>query len=247
MINKFIQPFLKNNKCFILAYDHGSSKSPDIFKYQSSNPIYIFELAKNIQATGIVLNKGIAEIYSQHNYKTPLIVKLDTKSNINSQPIITCSPEYAKKLGAKAIGYTIYFGSIYENEQIKIFADLVEKAHALNMAAILWAYCVQPDWKVDENIENLTLAFRKSYELGADLIKINNPKGSLDLSKLHSLMPNLPIAMRGGEVTDDPVLINWIKDSLKKGVDGFIIGRNLWQKENATEIGKEIHKIIFNT
>ncbi|HRZ29419.1 MAG TPA: hypothetical protein P5052_01375 [Candidatus Paceibacterota bacterium] len=137
MINKFIQPFLKNNKCFILAYDHGSSKTTDIFKYQSSNPSYIFELAKNIDATGIVLNKGIAEIYFQHNYKTPLIVKLDTKSTFDNRPITTCSVEYAKKLGAKAIGYTIYFGSEYENEQIKIFADLVEKAHSLNMAAIL--------------------------------------------------------------------------------------------------------------
>ncbi|MFA5230278.1 MAG: hypothetical protein WC422_02505 [Candidatus Paceibacterota bacterium] len=144
MINKFIQPLLKNNKCFILAYDHGSNKSPEIFKQQSQNPLYIFELAKNIQATGIVVNKGIAEIYSQLNYKTPLIIKLDTKSENTNQPILTCSVEYAKKLGAKAIGYTIYFGSEYESEQIKIFAELVEKAHLLNMAAILWSYVVLP-------------------------------------------------------------------------------------------------------
>jgi len=51
-------------------------------------------------------------------------------------------------------------------------------------------------------------AFRQSYELGADLIKINSPKGSLDLSIIHSLIPNLPIAMRGGEVIDDLSLIN---------------------------------------
>ncbi|MDD4784180.1 MAG: hypothetical protein PHY32_01025, partial [Candidatus Pacebacteria bacterium] len=61
---------------------------------------------------------------------------------------------------------------------------------------------------VDENVENLNLAFRKSYELGADLIKINNPNGLLDISKLHALIPNLPIAIRGGEVTDNPNLIN---------------------------------------
>ncbi len=247
MINQFIQPFLKHNHCFILAYDHGSNKPPEIFKYQSQNPLYIFELAKNIQATGIVLNKGIAEIYSQSNYKTPLIVKLDTKLESTNQPILTCSVEYAKKLGAKAIGYTIYFGSEYESEQIKIFAELVEKAHSLNMATILWSYVVFPSWEINDNIEKQMFAFRQSYELGADLIKINSPKGSLDLSIIHSLIPNLPIAMRGGEVIDDLSLINWVKDSLKRGVDGFIIGRNLWQKENATEIGKEIHKIIFNS
>jgi DhnA family fructose-bisphosphate aldolase class Ia len=62
---------------------------------------------------------------------------------------------------------------------------------------------------------------------------------------LHSITPNLPIAMRGGESIENPDLLSWIKESIDKGIDGFIIGRNLWQKENATELGKEIHKIIF--
>ncbi len=247
MINKFVQPLIKNNKCFILAYDHGSNKPPEIFKQHSQNPLYIFELAKSIQATGIVLNKGIAEIYAQHNYKTPLIVKLDTKPDNTNTPVVTCSVEYAKKLGAKAIGYTIYFGSEYESEQIKIFSELAEKAHSLNMAVILWSYVVTPAWKTDDNVENLMFAFRQSYELGADLIKINNPSGSIDLAKLHALTPNLLVAMRGGEPTDSPDLITWVTESLNKGIDGFIIGRNLWQKENATDVGREIHKIIFKS
>ena len=245
MLKKLIQPFLKNEKCFILAYDHGSNKNPEIFKYQSANPTYIFELAKSINATGIVLNKGIAEIYSQTSYKTPLIIKLDTKSENTNIPTLICSVEYAKKLGAKAIGYTIYFGSEYEAEQIKVFSELVEQAHSLNMAAILWAYVVLPSWKVDNDVENLLFAFRQSYELGADLVKIHNPNGSVNISELHALIPNLPISMRGGEPTDNKDLLIWIKESLAKGIDGFIIGRNLWQKENATEIGKQIYKIVF--
>jgi len=245
MLTKLIAPFLKNNKCLIVAYDHGSNKNPEIFKNQSTNPTYIFELAKNINATGLILNKGIAEIYSQTTYKTPLIIKLDTKSDNTNIPTLTCSVEYAKKLGAKAIGYTIYFGSEYEAQQIKIFSELVEKAHSLNLGVILWSYVVLPSWQIDNDIENLLFAYRQSYELGADLIKIHNPSNSINLKQLHSIIPNLPIAMRGGEPTDSEDLITWIKESLNKGVDGFIIGRNLWQKENATEIGKEIHKIIF--
>jgi fructose-bisphosphate aldolase, class I len=137
MLKNLIQPFLKKDKCFVLAYDHGSNKNPEIFKFNSANPTYIFELAKNINATGIVLNKGIAEIYSKTSYKTPLIIKLDTKSESTNKPVLICSVEYAKQLGAKAIGYTIYFGSEFESEQIKEFSELVEKAHSLNMAAIL--------------------------------------------------------------------------------------------------------------
>ncbi len=245
MLRKLIQPFLKNEKCLIVAYDYGSNKNPEIFKYQSSNPTYIFELAKNINATGLVLNKGIAEIYSQTNYKTPLIIKLDIESENTNIPILICSVEYAKKLGAKGIGYTIYFGSEFETQQIKEFSVLVEQAHSLNMAVILWAYVVLPSWKVDNEPNNLIFAFRQAYELGADLVKIHNPNGSVDISFLHSIIPNMPISMREGEPTDSSNLLTWVKDSINKGIDGFIIGHNLWQKENATELGKEIHKITF--
>jgi len=142
MIKKYIDPFFKNNKCFILAYDHGSNKNTAIFKNESSNPKYIFELAKNINATGIILNKGLAEIYRENKYTTPLIIKLDAKSENTQKPILICSVNYAQKLGAKAIGYTIYFGSEYESEQLKIFSELAEQAHQSNMGVILWAYIV---------------------------------------------------------------------------------------------------------
>jgi len=49
----------------------------------------------------------------------------------------------------------------------------------------------------------------------------------VNLKHLHSIVPNLPIAMRGGEPTDSEDLLTWTKSSLEKGVDGFIIGRNL--------------------
>jgi fructose-bisphosphate aldolase, class I len=137
MIKKLILPFLKNEKCLILAYDHGLGKNHEVFKFQSKNPKYIFELAKNIQATGIILNKGIAEIYCQSNYKTPLIIKLNSKSEKTNEPILTCSVKYAHKLGAKAVGYTIYFGSEYESEQIEVASNLIEEAHNLNMAIII--------------------------------------------------------------------------------------------------------------
>ena len=247
MINKLISPFFKHNKCFIVAYDHGSNKNPDIFKYQSQNPKYIFELAKNIQATGIILNKGIAEIYSKLNYTIPLIIKLDAKPETTQKPNLICSVKYAKKLNAKAIGYTIYFGSSYEAEQIKIFSEIVEEAHLLNMGVILWAYTVDTNWKHISDINKLSFAIRQAYELGADLIKISLLENLSKLNFLKSLVPNLPIAIRGGEIIDNDKLFDQTKELIKQNADGLIIGRNLWQKENAIEIGKTLNSIIFKT
>jgi len=243
MINKLISPFFKNNKAFIVAYDHGANKNPDVFKYQSQNPKYIFELAKNIQATGIILNKGVAEMYNQ---SIPLIIKLDAKSENTQKPILTCSVDYAKKLGAKAIGYTINFGSEYESEQIKIFSELVEKAHSLNMGVIVWVYTVDSSWHTIFDFKKLCFALRQVYEIGADLAKISLLEEDMKkFGLIKTVVPNLPIAIRGGEELDDEDLINKINNLTKQNIDGLIIGRNLWQKEHATEIGKKIHSIIF--
>jgi DhnA family fructose-bisphosphate aldolase class Ia len=138
MLKKYIQPFFKNNKCFIVAYDQGLGKSTDVFKHQSQNPLFIYNLAKSINATGLIVNKGVAEIFfNNHWNKVPLIVKLDYKDNDKQIIIPTCSPSYAKSLGAKAIGYTIYFGSPLEKEQIKQFAQISEQAHSLKMGVVL--------------------------------------------------------------------------------------------------------------
>jgi len=33
---------------------------------------------------------------------------------------------------------------------------------------------------------------------------------------------------------------------INQGINGFIIGRNIWQKNNAHDIGKKLLKIILN-
>lgn len=246
MIKKLTLPFLKNEKCLILAYDHGLGKSPEVLKFQSKNPKYIFELAKNIQATGIILNKGIAEIYSQSNYKTPLIVKLNSKLEKTNEPILTCSVKYAYTLGAKAVGYTIYFGSEYESEQIEIASSIIEEAHSLKMAAIIWAYIVDDAWNYIQDFNYLSFALRQVYEIGADMVKLPTIDNLSDLQKLNEITPNLPVAIRGGNSIDNEELLTWAKRTMENTADGLIIGRNIWQKENAVEIGKKIHNIIFN-
>lgn len=246
MIKKLILPFLKNEKCLVLAYDHGLGKNPEVFKFQSKNPKYIFELAKNIQATGIILNKGIAEIYSQSNYKTPLIVKLNSKSEKTNEPILTCSVKYAHKLGAKAVGYTIYFGSEYESEQIEIASNIIEEAHSLNMAVIIWTYIVNSSWEYIQDFNYLSFALRQVYEIGADMVKMPAIENLSALQKLNEIVPNLPIAIRGGNSINNENLLNWANNVMKNKGNGIIIGRNIWQKENAVEIGKKLHNIIFN-
>jgi class I fructose-bisphosphate aldolase len=59
------------------------------------------------------------------------------------------SVEQAWKLGAAAVGATIYFGSEQSNRQIIEVSRAFEKAHELGMATILWCYLRNPHYKIE--------------------------------------------------------------------------------------------------
>jgi len=117
--------FLENGRSIILAYDHGIEHGPTDFNEKSIDPELIMEIAEKGKFNGIVLQKGLAEKY--YNEKVPLILKVNGKTKIpGGDPISrqNCSVEYAVSLGAKAIGYTIYPGSIYESIMLKEFGKI---------------------------------------------------------------------------------------------------------------------------
>ena len=83
-------------------------------------------------------------------------------------------------------------------------------------------------------------------ELGADLIKLPKINDLNFLKEIKSMSPNLPIALRGGELLTKEEFTDYITLGLQNDANGFIIGRNIWQQENATEFGQKLHKLIFS-
>src|SRR3989344_7438829 len=107
---------LKKERAMYLAYDQGLEHGPSDFTDENIDPLKIIEIAVKGRFTGIVFHKGIAEKYQKEikKSKVPLILKLNGKTKlVGGEPISanTCTVKEAIKLGAKAVGYTIYIGS----------------------------------------------------------------------------------------------------------------------------------------
>jgi len=102
----------------ILPIDQGLEHGPvDFFANPASlDPEYQFELAREGRFSAIALHIGLAEKYF-HRYAgtVPLILKLNGKTGIPSDAqafsSLTGTVEDAVRLGADAVGYTIYVGS----------------------------------------------------------------------------------------------------------------------------------------
>lgn len=250
-MNDYLKPLLRNNKALFLAYDHGFEHGPKDLINKSYDPSYILDLAVKGGYTAIILQKGVAEkfyFHSPYQRQIPLIIKVNGKTNLRQEEPyapINCSVAYAKKLGAQAVGYTLYLGSKEENKMFEEFGRLQEEAHRLKMAAILWAYPRGENVEDELAPEILQYAARIGLELGADLIKIKYPRQKEVLKDLVRFTPRVPLVLSGGEFLDEEDFLQKVEEVIRAGFQGIAVGRNVWQRENPLEITKKIRDLLF--
>ncbi len=242
--------FFKNKKALIFAYDHGFEHGLNDFNQFSQDPFNIFLLAKKGGFTGIVLHKGLAEIYQKRPFfwRVPLILKLNGKTPFNREddyfPALDCSVEYAYSLKAQAVGYTIYLGSRYESEMIREFRKVQEEARKRKMAVVGWFYPVTEEIL---KLPNFTRdACRLALELGVDIVKIKYP-GSLEELKKIQRFSNLKILLAGGPLREEKEFLLLLKKVMKLNLDGLVIGRNIFAQKDPLKTIEKIKKIIWHS
>jgi|HubBroStandDraft_1064217.scaffolds.fasta_scaffold04418_7 class I fructose-bisphosphate aldolase len=258
----------------VLPIDQGLEHGPvDFFSNPDAlDPQYQYELAKEGKFSAIALHIGLAEKYF-HEYagEVPLILKLNGKTAIPSdaQPFspLTGSVEDAVRLGADAVGYTVYVGSPAQDRDFQQFSEVRRRAERLGMPVIVWAY--PRGEAVDrkggkESLYAIDYAARVALELGADVVKVNYPVASekdtqspapyntLKLPPGEAFRKVVESAGRslvlvsGGEKVGDADLLAKVRSSMDAGATGIIFGRNLWQRPRAEalHLTRELHAIF---
>ena len=246
-----LNKILKNGKAIYLAYDQGLEHGPESdFNDKNVDPLYIIKIAKKGGFQGIVFQKGIAEKYGKEikESRVPLIVKLNGKTRINkgepySPPISTVAE--AVKLGASAVGYTIYIGSEHEAEMFKEFEIVEREAHKRGIPVITWIYPRGKAVKNDTSREMMSYATRTGLELGADIVKMKYGGKPKDLTWAVKSAGRAKVVISGGSKKSETAFLKEVKDIMRSGASGLAIGRNVWQHKKPLEITKKIKKIVF--
>jgi len=258
----------------VLPIDQGLEHGPvDFFSNPDSlDPQYQYDLASEGKFSAIALHIGLAEKYF-HEYAgdVPLILKLNGKTTIpgDAQAFspLTGTVEDAVRLGADAVGYTIYVGSPAQDRDFLQFLEVRKEAQRLGMPLIVWAYprgeaVAKKGGK--ESLYAIDDAARVAHELGADVVKLNYPvaseKDSESPAPYNTL--RLPpseafrkvvqsagrslVLVSGGEKVEDAELLRKVRSSMDAGATGIIFGRNLWQrpKAEALRLTRELHAIF---
>lgn len=242
-----LNKILKKGKALFLAYDQGLEHGPSDFNDKNVDPSYILEIGKKAGYTGVVLQKGIASKYKKE-IKVSLILKLNGKTNlVKGEPISRqlCSVKEAVKLGADAVGYTIYLGSQHESIMMKEFSKIEKEAHAKGIPVIAWIYPRGKSIKSKSSRELMAYAARVGLEIGADIIKIRYNGNINDLKWAVKSAGKTKVVIAGGVKKNEKILLKQVKEIMQAGCIGLAIGRNIWQNKKPLEITKKIKKIIF--
>ena len=117
-----------------------------------------------LPARAVVVQIGLAEkFYWEYAAEVPLVLKLNAKTDIPSDAA-ALSPLHASvadavRLGANAVGYTLYVGTPAAEAYYTQYHTVGADAERYGMPLIVWAH----------------YAARVASELGADVVKVNFP------------------------------------------------------------------------
>jgi class I fructose-bisphosphate aldolase len=269
-----------NGKMMFLPIDQGLEHGPRDFFVNPPAADLEFQLSLALEAnySGIVCHIGLAEKHiRKYAGRVPLVLKINGKSSIGPDDLpfspLDATVEDALRLGADAIGYTLYVGSPREADDIAQFMKLRAECRKYGLPVIMWAYprgpYVEARGAGRDSLAMVDYAARLANEVGATLAKVNlpaPPKGGAydekspfkeynaykDLSQEDALRMVVQSAGRtgvlisGGSKLSDENLLHKMRLCLEAGVDGLIFGRNMWQRkyDDAIRMSNEMREMM---
>ncbi|GAC1414291.1 MAG: class I fructose-bisphosphate aldolase [Candidatus Velthaea sp.] len=264
-----------NGTLMLLPIDQGLEHGPiDFFDNPDAlDTDWVLRLALEGRFSGIAYHIGLAEKYHKHYAgKVPLVLKLNGKTNVpnddESFSSLTSTVEDAVRLGADAVGYTLYVGSPSQDVDIAQANEVRRDCERFGMPLIVWAYPRGSAIKTkggQDSLYAVDYAARVACEIGADIIKLNVPKweeskaaaspkpyNTLHLSEQEGLAKVVKSAGRslvlvsGGSKMGDDDTLHKAQMAMDTGCVGLIFGRNMWQRNwsDAMSMSQKMHELM---
>jgi len=249
---------LKNGTAMFLPYDQGLEHGPrDFFDNPvAGDPRYIIRLAIEGGFNGVAIQIGSAEkFFWDYAGEVPLLLKLNGRTELPPADAprspLNAAVEDAVRLGADAVGYTLYVGSAQQEADFEALAQVRRDAHRYGLPLVVWSYPrgSSVDRKGGKNsFYAVDYAARTAAELGADVVKVNfpDPTATEGVHKSYAgpvgeqeavnavvrSAVRTPVLLSGGERGGDDEVLDKARMAMEAGAIGLIFGRNIWQREH---------------
>ena len=263
----------RNGTLMVLPLDQGLEHGPtDFFPNPDAlDTDFQFRLALEGQYSAIALGIGLAEKYmAEYAGQVPLILKLNGKTNVpddgDAVSPLFAGVDDAVRLGADAVGFTLYLGSPRQEADILQFRHVREECERYGMPIVLWAY---PRGRAIEAKGGKGTLFAQDYaarvaeELGADVVKLHEPTEDTDrcpepygslregptdrLRRVVRSAGKVMVLFSGGiKQDDDARVLEKVSLYMECGATGVMFGRNMWLRpfDEALALSQKVHEIM---
>jgi class I fructose-bisphosphate aldolase len=241
------------------GFEHGPARSFAI-NPPAYDPRYHFQLAIDAGCNAFAAPLGLLEAgVAEYAGEIPLILKVNNHDVLNDEkdpaPSMTASVKDALRLGAAAVGLTIYPGSTQEKSMYQEAREIGEEAKAHGLPMIIWSYPRGSgvSKQGETALDVVAYAAQIAAQLGANIIKVKPPTAFIEQAEAKKVydaqkIPLEPLSARiqhvmqaafagrrivifsGGVKETDDSLLNTVRGINAGGGYGSIIGRNSFQR-----------------
>jgi class I fructose-bisphosphate aldolase len=254
------------------GFEHGPARS-FAMNPPAYDPRYHFQLAIDAGCNAFAAPLGLLEAgVAEYAGEIPLILKVNNHDVLNDEkdpaPSMTASVKDALRLGAAAVGLTIYPGSAKEKSMYEEARAIGEEAKANGLPLVIWSYPRGSgiSKQGETALDVVAYAAQIAAQLGANIIKVKPPTAFIeqpDAKKVYDAqkIPLEPLSARiqhvmqaafagrrivifsGGVKETDDSLLNTVRGIQAGGGYGSIIGRNSFQRPKPEAIAL-LNKVI---
>ena len=252
-------------KLVILPVDQGFEHGP-VRSFQPNpagyDPDYHYQLAIDSGCNAYAAPLGsLEQPAAKFAGQVPLILKVnnsDSLAKLEPCSAITSSVEDALRLGASAIGYTIYPASGQRNTMYQDLREITIEAKRKGLVVVVWSYPRGTGLSKagETGIDVCCYAATIAAQLGAHIIKVKPPTAHIEQDEARKVYEKfqIPIAtlterirhvvqatfngkrvviFSGGEAKGTDAVLAEIKELAAGGSFGSIMGRNAFQRPRA--------------
>ncbi len=260
------------------GFEHGPARSfaPNAAGY---DPLYHYQLALDAGCSGYAAPLGSLQAgAAQYAGQLPLILKANNADSLYSSddpfPAVTASVDDALRIGANAIGFTIYPGSAHRNEMYGQIRELAADAKAAGLVVVIWSYPRGSGLSKEGEtaVDVVGYAAQIAAQLGAHIIKVKPPSAHIEKEKardalekagvpldtltdrvkhvIHSAFDGRRIVIfSGGAAKGTDAVLEENRQTALGGGFGTIMGRNSFQRphDEAVELLHAVQDIHTST
>lgn len=247
------------------GFEHGPARSfaPNPQGYDPEyHPALALEAGCNAYAAPLGFLESIAAKYAG---KLPLILKVNNSDSLGGpdQPCsaLTSGVQDALRIGATAVGYTIYPGSGMRNEQYEMVRELIAEARDVGLPTVIWSYPRGGDLskKGETALDVVAYAAHIACQLGAHIVKVKPPSDVIEQKEAQKPYENVAkatlaeriqhvvqacfnnkriVIFSGGPAKGTGEVLEELRQIAAGGGYGSIMGRNAFQR--SPEEGKKL-------